>query len=84
VWSLFGLCFRGRFTSRHLHSPDEVGGRCRSSAIEPSGREVRFSMQRARYTAREFVTAFRPLPYVIAEFSGFLFCLLIIGLTFGA
>jgi hypothetical protein len=42
------------------------------------------ALQRVGYTAREFVTACRSLPYVVAEFSGSLFYLLVIGLTFGA
>jgi hypothetical protein len=41
------------------------------------------SIQRARYTVRELGTAWKSLPYVVAEFSGSLFYLLIIGLTFG-
>ena len=42
------------------------------------------AMERARYTAREIVIAGRAFPYVVAEFSGSLFYLLLIGVTFAA
>jgi hypothetical protein len=40
--------------------------------------------QRVRYTAKELVTACQALPYIVAELSGTLFYLVLIGLSFGA
>lgn len=40
--------------------------------------------ERARYTVRELLQSLQSIPYVVAEFSGTLFYLLVIGLTFVA
>ena len=69
------------FIGIHIVLTRWAAGACRQPPNEPDPTTA-FARERAKYTLQEFKTAWGSLPYVVAEFSGSLFFLLVIVLIF--
>jgi len=69
------------FLGIHIVLTRWAAGAGRQPLNEPDSKSA-FAKDRAKYTIQEFKAAWRSLPYVVAEFSGSLFFLAVIVVTF--